>query len=71
MTLIVEFEREEDGRYLADIPALPGTMAYGATREEALEKVKALALHVVADMLENGELPEPVDSVVFTLPTAA
>lgn len=71
MTLIVEFEREEDGRFLADIPALPGTMAYGATREEALEKVKALALHVVAGMLEHGELPEPVDSVVFALPTAA
>lgn len=71
VTLIVEFEREEDGRFLADIPALPGTMAYGATREEALEKVKALALHVVADMLEHGELPGPIDSVVFTLPTAA
>lgn len=71
MTLIVEFDREEDGRFLADIPALPGVMAYGKTREEALEKVKALALHVVADMLEHGELAEPIDSVVFALPTAA
>ncbi len=71
MTLRVEFDCEEDGRFIADIPALPGCIVYGATREEALGKVKALALHVVADMLEHGELPEPVDSVVFTLPTAA
>jgi len=71
VTLTVEFDREEDGRFLADIPALPGVMAYGKTREEALEKVKALALHVVADMLEHGELAETIDSVVFTLPTAA
>jgi predicted RNase H-like HicB family nuclease len=71
VTLSVEFDREEDGRFIADIPALPGCIVYGATREEALEKVKALALHVVADMLEHGELPEPIDSVVFALPTAA
>jgi predicted RNase H-like HicB family nuclease len=56
VTLTVEFDREEDGRFLADIPTLPGVMAYGTNREEALEKVKALALHVVADMLEHGEL---------------
>ena len=71
VTLTVEFEREDDGRFLADIPALPGVMAYGENREEALAKVKALALHVVADMLEHGELSEPIDGVVFALPTAA
>lgn len=71
VTPTVEFDREEDGRFLADIPALPGVMVYGQSREEALEKVKALALHVIADMLEHGELPEPIDSVVFSLPTAA
>ena len=71
MTLSVEFDREEDGRFIADIPALPGCIVYGATREEALDKVKALAPHVVADMLEHGDLHEPIDSVVFTLPTAA
>jgi predicted RNase H-like HicB family nuclease len=69
--LVVEFDREEDGRFLAEIPSLPGVMAYGATREEALERVKALALHVIADLLEHGELPEPIDAVVFALPTAA
>lgn len=71
VTLTIEFDREEDGRFLADIPALPGVMAYGESPEKALERVKALALHVLADMLEHGELPEPIDSVVFSLPTAA
>ncbi len=66
MTLTVEFDREEDGRWLADIPALPGVMAYGPSREEALASVKALALHVLADMIEHGEFAEPPDTVVFT-----
>ena len=55
MALMVETEREEDGRWLADIPALPGTMAYGPTREQAIAAVKVLALRVIADEIENGE----------------
>ena len=51
----IEFDREEDGRWIADLPALPGVMVYGATREEAKAKVEALALRVVADELENQE----------------
>ena len=55
----VEVECEEDGRILASVAGLPGVMAYGKTREEAVRKVKAIALQVVADMIESGEeLPE-------------
>jgi predicted RNase H-like HicB family nuclease len=59
--LQVEIEREEDGRYLASLPDLPGVMAYGETEEFALRKAKAIALQVLADMIENGEeLPQPL-----------
>jgi predicted RNase H-like HicB family nuclease len=55
----IEVDREEDGRWLTEIPELPGVMAYGNTREEAVAKVKALALRVMADRLEQGEaIPE-------------
>jgi len=58
----IELEREEGGRWLTEIPELPGVMAYGRTEEEALAKVKALALRVMADRLEHGEaIPELVD----------
>ncbi|MSO80421.1 MAG: type II toxin-antitoxin system HicB family antitoxin [Alphaproteobacteria bacterium] len=53
--LLIELEREEDGRWIGDIPSLPGVMAYGATRAEARAKVEALALRVLADRLEHGE----------------
>ena len=57
--LKVEFERETDGRWIAEIPALPGVMAYGASRQEARSKVEALALRTLADRLEHGEpVPE-------------
>lgn len=57
----VELEREEDGRMLASVPDLPGVMAYGATEEEAVRKVKSIALQVLADMIENGEdVPAPL-----------
>ncbi len=52
---IVETEQEEDGRWLAEVAALPGVMAYGTTKAEANAKVQALALRVIADRLENGE----------------
>ncbi|HEY9723783.1 MAG TPA: type II toxin-antitoxin system HicB family antitoxin [Oscillatoriaceae cyanobacterium] len=68
MNLIVEFDREEDGRWIADVPAVPGVMVYGGTRDEALTKVQILALHVIADAIEQGELqPEP--SITFEIPT--
>jgi len=57
--LTVEFELEEDGRWLAEIPALPGVLAYGSSRQEARSRVEALALRTLADRLEHGEpVPE-------------
>ena len=58
----IEIEQEEDGRWLTEIPDLPGVMVYGATPEEAVARVKALALRVLADRLEHGEtIPELVE----------
>ena len=59
--LQIEIDREEDGRFLASVPELPGVMAYGDTEESALRKAKAIALQVLADMMESGEeLPKPL-----------
>ncbi|HEV7797836.1 MAG TPA: type II toxin-antitoxin system HicB family antitoxin [Pyrinomonadaceae bacterium] len=55
MTFTVEFEREDDGRWLAEVPELPGVLAYGQSSEEAIAKAQALALRVLADRLEHGE----------------
>jgi predicted RNase H-like HicB family nuclease len=51
----VEIEREEDGRWIGEVPALPGALAYGATKEEARAKVEALAFRILADKMEHGE----------------
>jgi len=57
----VEIEREDDGRFLASVPDLPGVMAYGESEGEAIRKVKSIALQVLADMVESGEqVPEPL-----------
>ena len=65
--LKIESEREEDGRWIAEVPALPGVLTYGKTEAEARAKVKALALRVVADRLENGEpLPHEIAAVFET-----
>ena len=58
MYLTLEIEREADGRFIAEVPDLPGVLAYGGTKEEAVARVQALALRVLADRLENGE-PAP------------
>ena len=63
----VEIEREEDGRWLAEVPDLSGVMAYGQTREEAVSKVEALALRVLADRIDHGETIPELD-VLFALP---
>jgi predicted RNase H-like HicB family nuclease len=63
----IQVDREEDGRWLTEIVELPGVVAYGQTREEAVAKVKALALRVMADRLEHGEaIPELAE--VFLVP---
>ena len=57
--LKIEFEREEDGRWIAEVPSLPGVLAYGNTESEARAHVVSLALRAIADRIDNGEpLPE-------------
>jgi predicted RNase H-like HicB family nuclease len=57
--LIIDIDREVDGRWIADVKELPGVLAYGDTREEAVARTQALALRVLADRLEHGEtVPE-------------
>ena len=51
----IEIEREEDGRWIAEIPELPGVMVYGDTRNQAISKAEALALRVLAERLEHEE----------------
>lgn len=59
--LRIEIEREEDGRFLAAVPDLPGVMAYGETEAAAVRKVKSSALQVLADMIASAEdVPEPL-----------
>jgi len=55
MIFTVEYEREDDGRWLAEVIELPGVLAYGHTSDEAIAKAQALALRVLADRLEQGE----------------
>ncbi len=55
MTFTVEYEREDDGRWLAEVIELPGVLAYGQTSDKAIAKAQALALRVLADRLENGD----------------
>jgi predicted RNase H-like HicB family nuclease len=56
MKLSIEVDREEDGRWIAEIVELPGALSYGLTREEAIVNVQILALRVLADRLEKGEI---------------
>jgi len=62
----VETEQEVDGRWIAEVPELPGVLAYGQTREEAIRKAQALSLHVLAERLERGE-PLPQVQNVFSI----
>jgi predicted RNase H-like HicB family nuclease len=55
MTFTVEYEQEDDGRWLAEVLELPGVLAYGQSSDEAIAKAQALALRVLADRLEHGE----------------
>jgi predicted RNase H-like HicB family nuclease len=65
MEFTIEYEREEDGRWLAEIMELPGVMAYGNDPDDAIAKAKALALRVVADALEARETSENLDHITF------
>jgi predicted RNase H-like HicB family nuclease len=61
--MIIETEIEEDGRWIAEISDLPGALAYGKTREDAITKVEALALRILADRLEHGEKIPDIDGL--------
>ena len=63
----IEIEREDDGRWIAEVPDLPGVMVYGATRQDALSKAEALALRVIADRLDHGESVPELDEL-FAVP---
>jgi predicted RNase H-like HicB family nuclease len=62
----IEIEQEEDGRWIAEVPELPGVLAYGRTREDAVRKAQALSLRVLAERLEHGE-PLPQVENVFSI----
>ncbi len=64
----LQYEQEEDGRWLAEVPEIPGVLAYGATAREAMRKAEVLALRVIAERLENDE-SEP-QAVQFALSAA-
>jgi predicted RNase H-like HicB family nuclease len=65
MHFTIEHEREEDGRWLAEVPELPGVLAYGTTEKEAMAKAQALALRVLAERLEHDETgPQPISIAV-------
>ena len=59
-TFVIEFDREEDGRWIAEIPSLSGVMAYGATKSDAQRRVSVIALRTLADTVEQGKTPAPV-----------
>ncbi len=61
----IEYEQEEDGRWLAEVLELPGVLAYGHTPEEAMAKAQALGLRVLADRIEHGEEAPSLMSLSF------
>ncbi|WP_017652359.1 type II toxin-antitoxin system HicB family antitoxin [Fortiea contorta] len=65
MHFTIEIEQEEDGRFIAEVIDFPGVLAYGQTKEEAVARVQALALRVLADKLEHGEVTPKLLSVSF------
>ena len=67
MKLNVEIDREEDGRWIADVLELPGVMSYGETRESAIAAAERLAVDVVEDRIQHGELPSEALNLSFTI----
>ncbi|MEA5620870.1 type II toxin-antitoxin system HicB family antitoxin [Cronbergia sp. UHCC 0137] len=61
----IEVEQEEDGRWIAEILEIPGVLAYGSTQQQAISNVQALALRVIADKLEHGEINLGLTSLTF------
>jgi len=69
MTFTIEVEQQNDGRWIAEIPQIPGAMVYGRTREEAVSRVEALTLRILADRIEHGET-SPLVEKVFSVAAA-
>ncbi len=67
VALVVETDRETDGRWIAEVNEIPGVLAYGETEEKAVAAAKALALRRLAEKIERGETPASLGSVVFRL----
>ena len=65
MTFTVEYEQEDDGRWLAEVLEMPGVIAYGQSSDEAIAKAQALALRVLADRLEHGESAHEFVNITF------
>lgn len=65
MNLVVEMEQEVDRRWIAEVVEIPGSLAYGRTQEEAMARVEALVLRVVADRLDHGEITGDLVTVSF------
>ena len=67
MQLTIRLLRETDGRWIGDVPELPGVTVYGATPQEATLKAKSLALHVIAEEIEHGDLKPATDTLQFSI----
>jgi len=67
VNLTIDLDREEDGRWIAEAPELPGVMSYGKTPEEAISNAERLAIEVIADRITHGELPSSALNVSFTI----
>lgn len=67
MRFELEIEREEDGRWIAEIPELPGCLAYGDSRDDAVARAESLALRILADRVEAGD-PVPGLEDTFLVP---
>lgn len=68
MPLRIEIDQEDDGRWLAEVVDLAGVMAYGSTKAEAIERVQALTLRVLADRIDHGEVVPQMDDVFAVAP---
>jgi predicted RNase H-like HicB family nuclease len=66
MHMRVEVEIEDDGRFIAEVPAIPGAMVYGVTADEAIRKVESLVLRILADRIDSGEYSAEI-AEVFTV----
>lgn len=65
MELLIEFEQEDDGRWIAEVTNMPGVLVYGSDKDHAMIQVKALALRALADQIEQGEYTVPLDHIAF------